>query len=162
MIFEGKMDFRPKTSLNLATTGLKNDELAYPVIMARNVGGHNEPFFFGGTDLTTTNIGCYVFSDSQFKLDCVQGILKDQKYEFVPLLSTGEMPTNNLGSLKNNTLFNYTGIIANKIANGSGIWIKDVIVTDFTKRGLFQEIENLSNDVYFGVVEFELCKDRIT
>lgn len=164
MIFEGKMNLRPKSSLNNPVSGLGQNDITYPVIFVRNEGNVNEPFTFGGTDLTTTSIGLYIFSDSQYSLDCVRSILVDQKTNYLSIIPTGDMPTNNINFLKNGALFNYTGIanLAGQIGSGTALYIKDVIITDFTRKGLFSEVASLPTDVYFGVAEFEVCKARLT
>jgi hypothetical protein len=162
VIFEQKMNLKPKTNANIQFTGLANDEITYPVIFLRNEGGNNKAFAFGGTDETTTNIGCYLFLSSQFELDAIRNIIKDRRYDYIPLFSADQMPYNGLGGFKNNVNFNYTNATASKVLYGSGIFIKDVILTDFSKRGLFQEVGSLTPDCFFGLAEFELCKPRLT
>jgi hypothetical protein len=164
LIFEGKMELRPRTSLNNSTSGLRSDQIPYPCILVRSESFRNDPWEFGGVDLTTTNVGLYVFSNSVYSFDSLRSILVDQKTNHIALLSAAEMPTNNINSLKSGNLFNYTGVanISNRIGSGNAMWIKDVTITDFNGRGFLNEVKSLSNDVYFGVIEFELCKDRIT
>jgi len=110
-----------------------------------------------------TNIECYVFTDSQYLNDAILGICSEAKQEYFSYLSTGEMPFNNYGGMKNNVNYNYTGYnLAGHIGSGNALWIKDTIITDFNRRGFFVESQNLSNDVYFGIVEFEVNKPRLT
>lgn len=165
LIFEGKMALsnRNKTPLTIANTGLKSNEIPYPCIFIRSESFNNVPWAFGGEDLTTTNIGCYIFADNLYSFDALRSILADQKYEYIALLNTGELPTNNINSLKNNS-FNYTGIasLPGRIGSGNALFINDVITTDFSRRGLFSEVASLPLDVYFGVVEFEINKPRLT
>lgn len=165
LIFEGKYELRPKTSLNSANiTGLKSNEIPFPVILCRSETFSNKGWCFGGTDLTTTNIGCYVFSDNLYSFDALRSILVDEKTNYFSILSTGDLPTTNINALKNGQLYSYTGKAAlqGQIGSGSAAYINDVIITDFNRRGFFQEVQNLSSDVYFGIVEFEVSKPRLT
>lgn len=161
ILFETKMSLRPK--INQTLTGISNDEVNYPVIFVRAIASENEPFEFGGVKLTTNHIGCFVFADSQFLLDSCRSILNDSFQDYFPLLSTGEMPFNVYGGFRNNIPFNYTGLnLAGHIGSGNAIWIKSVVSTDFTKRGLFQEVSSLTNDAYFSPIDFEVCLPRLT
>jgi len=165
LIFEGKYELRPKTSLNNANvTGLKSNEIAFPVVLCRSESFSNKPFEFGGTDLTTTNIGCYIFSDNLYSFDALRSILVDEKTNYFSILSTGDLPTTNINALKNGQLYSYTGKAAlqGQIGSGSAAYINDVIITDFNRRGFFAEAQSLSNDVYFGIAEFEIHKPRLT
>ena len=47
------------------------------------------PFSFGGQDETKISVRAVVLADSQFDVDAVCSIFRDQKYELVPLLQRG-------------------------------------------------------------------------
>lgn len=162
ILFETKMDQRPRTSANIVATGIKNDEIAYPVIFCRQHGAKSEPYAFGGQKSTQNSIGCLIFTDSLFMHDAVLSIINDLKHQYIPIITTGEMPFNNLGSFRNNIPYNFDNLSVNRVQNGSGIFVNDVIITDFTKRGLFQEVQAMTHDCYFGVAEFELLMPRFT
>mgnify|MGYP001579721825 CR=1 FL=1 len=49
-----------------------------------------------------------------------------------------------------------------EFCNGSGILIYDVVITDFTKRGLFQEVGAITTDCYFAIIDFQLSRPRLT
>lgn len=168
MIFENKMALvnRNKTPLNTANTGLNSSEITYPVIFVRSESFSNKPHEFGGVDLTTTSIGCYIFSDNAYSFDAIRSIFADEKYQYFALFDTGELPTNNINSLKSiySGGFNYTGIanLSSRIGNNQAMFINDVVSTNFSNRGLFAEVASLPSDVYFGIVEFEVNKPRLT
>lgn len=165
MVFEGKMSLinRNKSPHNVANTGMGNSEISYPAIFVRNESVANEPFEFGGTDLTTTNIACYLFCDSQYSLDALRSVLIDRKTDYFSLLQTGEMPTTNINSLKTIPYnYNNQANLAGKIGSGNALWIKDINTTNFNTRGLFAEVAALPPDVYFGLIEFEVCIPRLT
>lgn len=159
-VFDNKFTLRPK--INKSETGIKDNNLTYPVIFIRNVGGNNTPFAFGGLKETKTTISCYIFTDSLFNTDAVNSIIKDMYQEYVPYLASNELPLNNLGGFKNNINYNYTGLAGNRVSKGSGIYIEDVIITDFTKRSLFNEAQSLPMQCYFSVADFTLSKPRFT
>ncbi len=163
VLFENKLNVRDKAGkIANSYTGMGNDELSYPAIFCRSTNSESEPYAFGGLKDIKNNIGSYIFTDSLFLLNATTSLLRDLKHEYVALLDTGEFPFNNLGYFKNNIPYNYTGITVGKVANGSGILINNVNITDFTKRGLFSEAQSLTTDCYFGVSEFELSKPRLT
>lgn len=162
ILFETKMENRPKTNINRPITGIKNDEFTYPAIFVKNMGGYNEPFEFGGVDLTSTNVACFIFANSSFLLDGITSHLKDAKYKLMPLFNTGDYPYNALGGFKSGTLFNYKAISNGKINSGNYVLIKDVVITDIARKHIFSEISNISPDVFVGIAEFELAKPRLT
>lgn len=160
VIFEGKVGLRNKTNIT-NFTGLAQNEITYPVIFLKNVGGITDGYTFGGIDKTVSNIECYLLLSSQYESDAVCGILKDRKNDLVPLFNSGDFPYNNLGGFKNNINFNYTGIGQALIESGQYAYIDDVIITDFSRR-FYSEIQSITPDCYFSIVEFKVCKPRIT
>jgi hypothetical protein len=163
VLFETKMGVRNKISANPNnSTGIGNSELTYPAIFCRNVGGENLPMAMGGIDETITEIELYIFADSQFLLDGVKSIIKDRRHDLIPLISANRMPFNNIGIFKNNIPYNYDTMTSGIVAGGSGILVKEVVVTDFNRRGLFQEAQSLTQDCYFAVADIKLSLPRLT
>ncbi len=166
LVIEGKMNLvnRGKSSYNAPNTGIKPNEITYPCIMVKSENFSNTPFELGGTDLTKTVISLSIFSDNLYSFDCLRSFLADEKTNHISLLNTGEMPTNAINSLRNGQLFNYTGVanLNGHISSGSALYIEDVIITNFNKRGLFSEVAALPTDCWFGVAEFELSLPRLT
>lgn len=163
VLFETKLGIRNKTNISANNyTGIGNAELTYPAIFVRNIGGNNVPFAFGGTDETTIEVELYIFADSQYLLDATKSIIKDRKYNYIPLISENNMPFNNIGTFKGNTGYNYNNLTSGLVAAGSGLFIKDLVVTDFNRRGLFQEAQSLTHDCYFAVADVKMCKARLT
>lgn len=163
MLFETKLGVRNKTDISPNNhTGVGNSDLTYPAIFIRNVGGFNNPFAFGGIDETITEIELYIFADSQFMLDAVKSIIKDSKNDYMPLITSNMMPYNNIGSFKNNLPYNYETLTSGIVSHGSGIFLKDVVITDFNRRGLFQEAQSLTKDCFFAVADIKLAYPRLT
>lgn len=95
ILFETKYQTRPKTAKSF--TGLAPNVITYPAIFVKNVGSFNKPFAFGGQETTTIRLRLAVLADSQFNLDAVSAIIRDRVETYVPLISSNNMPFNNLG-----------------------------------------------------------------
>ena len=168
LLFENKFSVRPKTTSN--PTGLSTEAQTYPAIYLKNNGGRNEPFTFGGQDVTTVDTRAIVVSDSAFSLDAVCNILKDLNSTYVPILNKDEMPFNALGMPTGNLTinangdnrpgigYNYTGITQGKVQEGDAAYITDVFVSKIvSNRGDFQ---NVNTDVFSAFVDFSIEKQR--
>jgi hypothetical protein len=152
LLFETKMSLRPK--ITQTPTGLQSDQLTYPVIFLRKKSSYNEPHALGGQDDTKINVTAIVFSDSQFSLDGVLGMMRDTNETYIPLLNPPELPLNALGDYKNGVL-NYTGLTNNRVGVGSGIRVEQAQEVQFDRAGQF-EMKQINPDVYFGMVDFTL------
>ena len=64
LLFEDAIKLRPSTTQT--ETGLASNVSTYPAIFIKNNGGENEPWAFGGQDVTKTNVRAIVQADSQF------------------------------------------------------------------------------------------------
>lgn len=160
ILFETKLSLRPKVPQ--VPTGMFNNQLTYPVIFLKNEIGHNEPFSFGGLKNTISEVNMYVFAESQFQLDAIVSNFKDAKDKYIPFLSASEMPFNNMGGFKNNIPYNYTGIVGNRVAAGNGIFISDVTITDWGRRGLASDIAKMTTEAFFSLATFTLERVRNT
>ena len=123
ILFKTKYQLRPK--YNQISTGICKDCRTYPIIYVREDGGNNQPFALGGTDKANYNIRCVVLADSLFKLNAVQGILRNSVNKLIPLFDVSEQPFNALGILKSG-YFNYSGLAAQKINENNYIYIEKV------------------------------------
>ncbi len=159
LLFETKMSKKPKITQD--TTGVANDEISYPIIYIKPVGGSNEPFAFGGIKKTNSRIGLLVFADSQYQLDAINSIIRDGETELLPIIDTGDMPYNGLGGFKNNVNFNYETLANGKISSGLYGCIENVDTTSFTQRN-YVNVDNLNPECYFGVIDVNIWKPRMT
>lgn len=158
-LFDKKFELRPK--INQTLSGLGPDQIPYPVGFIKQSSSKNTPLAIGGLDETTNNISVYFFLSSQMMADAVAGICTDLKYDYMPLLGSGDMPYGPYNNFLNNIPFNYTGLTSGRITSNSGVLIKNVEITDYN-RHIYANIENLTPNCYFIVAEFELIKDRLT
>lgn len=160
ILVETEQKLRPKIGSQI--TGIANNQLNYPALYIIPSKGKNVPFAFGGLKETETTIEIISLSDSSFKNDAIKGIFEDCLQEYIPLLNESQAsPYNLLGDYKNNIPLNYPELSSGLIGSGHGILIKDVVITDLSRR-LYSEAQTFSNDVYFAVAEFELGFPRLT
>ena len=159
-LFETRLTLRPKQPQT--PTGRYNNQLSYPTIYLKNEIGNNKPWAFGGNQMTETTINAYIFAESQFQLDNICSCFKDANYQYVPYINQSEFPMNNYGGFKNNIPYNYTGLIGNRVAQGQGVLISDVSITDWGRRGINAEISRMTTESFFSLVTFKLTRERIT
>lgn len=156
LLFETQFSLSKKTSQS--PTGLPPESLTYPAIFIKNNGGSNEPMAFGGLDRTEMNIRAIVLSDSQFNLDAISSIFRDMENTFIPLIEENEMPFNNIGDFKNNIVYNYDTLTANKPETGQ-MFLDNVAVSKI--GGLsFAQKTNLNPNVFSMIIDFELSNLR--
>ncbi len=159
LLFEDKFVLRPK--VGQTATGVPLNAMTYPCLLVNCLGGDSEPWSFGGQDMTSANFGIFVFADSQMLLDAANGILRDLKYTYVPLLdSVNQYPYNPLGGLKNDK-FNYTGLTYNFIGSGKAAWVSDTTIT-YYKRQVYSDVLQLNPECYFSVVDITLATPRFS
>ena len=157
IIFETKHFLRPKTLMGY--TGL-NNEISYPVIYIKESSSNNRPFSMGGEDITTSNLRLLVFADSQFNLDAVNSLIRDQTFSYIPLITEAEMPFNSLGYYKSGAIYNYDNLSTNKVTNGSGLFIEDIYISKFNQNSYSSEMKTLNPEVFMGVIDIEVNYPR--
>ena len=139
-------------------TGLEPGTKTYPVVYLKNNGSFNEPFAFGGQDNTIMNVRAIVIADSQFEVDAIGSLFRDQRMTNVPIFEPAEMPFNQFGYYKNDVQYNYTGVTNGK-GDAQQIFVEDVNVARFD-RVLENEVRKFNPNVYSTLIDFELNKIR--
>jgi hypothetical protein len=153
LLFETKIHLRPR--ITNPNTGLSPHSQTYPAIFLKNMGGFNEPFAFGGTDTTVTNVRAVVLADSAFHLDAVCSIFKDCVRDSIPLISAGDLSFDALGGSASG--YNYTGIAAGKMSTNQFLNINDVSVSRNVTRGYS---ETVNPEIHAGFIDFRLENHR--
>jgi hypothetical protein len=159
VLFDTKLEPIRDVMNSVITSGLQNNQLTFPAIYVVRQGGTEKPHYLGGIRESNTSINCMIFADSLFQADCLAGILKSSKYDYIPLIGDNDIPFNNMGGFRNNIPFNYTGLLP-RISQGSGILIKSVVLTDFSRR-IYSQIQNLPPNCYFSIAEFDIFIDKV-
>ena len=153
LLFETQFALRNRTSV--VAEGLPPEAMTYPAIFLKNNGGRNEPFEFGGGDLTHFDIRAIVLADSQFKLDAVASIFRDKAKTIVPLIPEIAMPFDTLGDFSANVQYNYDALSANR----GYTFIENVYMSKV--GGLsYASKANVNPDVFSMIVDFELQEIR--
>lgn len=156
LITETKYVARQK--IPISPTGVAYNEVTYPVLYIKNNGSTNEPVAFGGLDSTDFNVRLVALSDSQFKLDAVTSIIRDQQKKPIALFSASDMPFNAFGGYKT-TNYNYTGIAYPKIRNNQFLFIDRVYVSKYTES-VKADIKTLNSQVFVAFVDMEISNYR--
>jgi hypothetical protein len=157
ILFKNKYSTNPKPPQTMS--GLSDNQVTYPCVFLNNIGIENSPYEFGGNELTTIKVQAIVLADSQYKLDAINSILSDTVRLEVPILNNNEYPFDNYGNYKSGIVYNYTGLVANKIPTAESIYIMDTVVGTFNKR-VINEFKRINPEIYPGIAEFELVKMR--
>ena len=142
----------------LVPTGLEPDTKTYPVVYLKNDGSYNVPFAFGGQDNTIMNIRAIVVADSQFEVDAIGSIFRDEKMTNIALFEETDMPFNSFGGYRDNVQYNYTGITSTK-NDSQKLFLEDVNVSRFDKA-LENEVRKFNPNVYSTIIDFEINKIR--
>ena len=154
ILFETKYHLRPK--VNESPTGLKPDQITYPAIFIKSIGGTNVPAAFGGLDKTIIDAWCIILAESAYQLDAAVSILKDMVKTKVCFIQN-DLPFNALGAYTG-TAYNYTGLSAPKTGSEDFIFIDEVNVSK--NIGIAGGYKNLNPDIYNGFVDFNLNQFR--
>lgn len=140
-------------------TGLEPGTKTYPVVYLKNDGSHNEPFAFGGQDNTIMRVRAIVIADSQFEIDAIGSLFRDQEKTYVPIFEESEMPFNQYGYYRNNIQYNYTGVTNGK-NESQKMFLEEVNVSRFD-RVLENEVRKFNPNVYSTLIDFEINKVRM-
>jgi len=152
LLFNTKFELRPK--VNQTVTGLSPETQTYPAIFLKDNGGRNNPFAFGGLDLTNVTVRAIVLADSAFRLDAVCSIMRDLCYSTVPLLNPEDLPYNALGGCTGE--YNYTGLQAANLS--TNFFIDEVFVSKRIENA--SEYKKINKSVYSALVDFEISDIR--
>ena len=155
-------------SNNLHAIDYNNGRSYWSAAQTSDVTGSNEPFAFGGQDTTIMNVRAIVIADSQFEIDAIGSLFRDQEKAVVPLFEESEMPFNQFGFYKNfnpatpetalASVYNYTGITNGK-SEAQGVFLEEVNVSRFD-RVLENEVRKFNPNVYSTIIDFEINKIR--
>lgn len=162
VLFETKLALRNKFVQK--PTGLNNNQITYPVCFIENASAPtNSPWQIGGIDQTRSIFNLYFFGDTLFQKNNFMSLCKDMAWKYVPLiLNPTNFPFNNLGYYINTGGYNYNQLTTGYISSGTSALIEDVTITEFGKRGILSEIENMTTESYFTLVTVTMWTSRLT
>ena len=157
ILFQSQYTNRNKIS-NIVPTGLEADTKTYPVVYIKNDGSTNDPFAFGGQDNTVIDVRAIVIADSQFEIDAIGSLFRDQVRKYFSLFEASEMPFDQFGYYRNGTQYNYDTALAGKNA-GQKCFLEEVNISRFD-RVLENEVRKFNPNVYSTLIDFEISKVR--
>lgn len=157
ILFQSQYTNRNKIS-NIVPTGLEADTKTYPVVYIKNDGSTNDPFAFGGQDNTVIDVRAIVIADSQFEIDAIGSLFRDQVRKYFSLFEASEMPFDQFGYYRNGTQYNYDTVASTKNA-GQKCFLEEVNISRFD-RVLENEVRKFNPNVYSTLIDFEISKVR--
>lgn len=165
LLFESKISVRAKFSQSL--TGLNDNIETYPAVFIKNNGYTYKPFALGGEENMVFNARMIIMADSQFSADAVTSILMESVREYVPMISSSELPFNALGashfydgqSGQNVAGYNYVNLTSGKI-DANALFIKEVTsLRNFPSKSLGDK--HVNGGLYPAIVDYILELPRL-
>lgn len=150
LVFENRYMMNP--TMPQVVSGVREDKIVAPCIFLKMKQFSNEPFSFGGNDLTTVNMRAVIISDDEFKLSSVGNIFTDTKNTNFAVL-TGS-PINKYGDIKNGH-YSYTGVVASQQPNELA-FISNCSYTRFSQSAIAEK----QPDMCLGFLDFNIQISR--
>jgi hypothetical protein len=157
LLFETQFKLRNK--VDASANAIADSAKTYPAVFLKSNGSRNEPFEFGGTDMTHFDVRAMILADSQFNMDAVASLFRDTEKTFVPMVTQSSMPFNSLGDFANPNLpYNYTSLVQN-VPNEDSLFIENVFTSKVSGLS-FSQKTNVNPDVFSMIIDFELVHIR--
>jgi len=138
--------------------GVKPYDQVVPAIFLSYEQGYNDPFAFGGEDITRSFIRCVVFAENSYQLDGLFSILKDLNNVVIANVGFNEHPLNEFGDLKYG-YYDYTDLsdrYYNSKNSKTSIHLEKVTVSKLNDKIARKTHPGL----YMGFVDIELDSFR--
>ena len=136
------------------TTGIKPYDQAVPAIFINSEIMRNEPFAFGGEDMTTNTIKAVVLAENDYQLDGVLSIFADTRYKTITKIPFTGHPMTEYGDFKGDS-YSYTDL-RSTYQSANPYYIQDVTVSKFSNRSK----DAIPGDVIVGFIDFEVQLSR--
>tara|TARA_R110002020_G_scaffold6262_3_gene26180 strand:+ start:117 stop:1037 length:921 start_codon:yes stop_codon:yes gene_type:complete len=142
---------------NLQTSGVAPYDQVLPAVFISSESIQNQPFAFGGLDITKTNVKAVVMTSDLYCLDCVLSLAADaQKRSFVNV-EFSDFPITEFGDIKTATY--PTGYSYNEVESNNTkelFHIEEVTVSKLSDRVK----KKVNPNIFIGFIDFELHKYR--
>jgi hypothetical protein len=139
------------------TGALPAQTISTPAIFISSLKTKNEPFEFGGTDMTNVYMTMTVMTQTPYQMDAVFGILADTQYKYIPIIDTYDDPIDEWGDTKNGAGYNYNNYLAAKGSPGNLMYIKNVDTSRLSDR---YRADAVNQSLYVGIIDFQLQYPR--
>lgn len=140
-------------NLDYVQTGILNPyKFVAPCIFVTNAAGKNDPFAFGGLNLSKRTIRLYVISDNNYNQEALNGLMIDSAHKTIAILDNTAAPYTAYGDLKSG-YYNYCDT-RSAYGCASGAYINNVFSYKVDQKS------NHSNTLLLSFYDFELEKVR--
>ena len=142
---------------NLETSGVAPYDQVLPAVFISSESVNNQPFAFGGLDVTKTNVKAVVMTSDLYCLDCVLSLAADAKKRSFAEVDFADFPITELGDIKTATYA--TGYSYNQIETDNTnelFHIEEVNVSKLSDRVK----KKVNPDIFVGFIDFEIHKYR--
>ena len=152
LILENK--FQLNSRYNKTESGVEPYDQMTPAIFLSSETMRNEPFAFGGEDITRNNIKAVVLAENNYQLDGVLSIFADTARKTIVKIPFTGHPATEYGDLKNGS-YDYTTVSSSYNSNNP-YYIDDVTVSKFSERAQQQ----VPGEIKVGFMDFEVATSR--
>jgi len=150
LILDRKKSSNESVGTNESFTYVAPYDQMVPAIYINNSSIQNEPFAFGGTNQTNTNINAVVITKDPYNLDGVLSIFADSFNQSIVNISFEESAYTEYGDLKSG-FYNYQ-TLKTKYINQQKFFIDKVVTSKLNDK----ERKSLLNDLYVGFIDFDI------
>ena len=152
LILENKFKLNSRYTQN--SSGVKPYDQMTPAVFLNSEFMQNEPFAFGGEDLTKNTIKAVVLAENNYQLDGVLSIFADTARKSFAKMPFSGHPATEYGDIKGG-VYNYTGLRSTYL-NSNPYYIEDVVVSKFSERAQNQ----VPGDIKVGFIDFDISTAR--
>jgi len=142
---------------NLETSGVAPYDQVLPAVFITSESINNQPFAFGGLDVTQTNVKAIVMTTDLYCLDCVLSLAADAKKQSFVEVDFNDFPITEFGDIKTATY--PTGYSYNQVETDNTkelFHIEEVFVSKLSDRVK----KKVNPDIFVGFIDFEIHKYR--
>ena len=142
---------------NLETSGVLPYDQVIPAVFITSESINNQPFAFGGLDVTRTNVKAVVMTSDLYCLDCVLSLAADSKKQSFVEVDFNDFPVTEFGDIKTATY--PTGYSYNQIETDNTqelFHIEEVFVSKLSDRVK----KKVNPNIFVGFIDFEIHKYR--
>lgn len=156
LIIENKYNLNSRTiPEHRQGLGLKPYEQVTPAAFVSMERSHNEPFAFGGEDLTTLNYRVIFFAEDLYQLDGLMSLCTDARNMGICSIDYEGHPFDEYGDLKTG-YYSYKSTIEEFKKTGPIMFIEDAASSKITDR----LTKTINPNLYLGFVDFTISQSR--
>ena len=142
---------------NLETSGVLPYDQVIPAVFITSESINNQPFAFGGLDVTQTNVKAVVMTSDLYCLDCVLSLAADSKKQSFVEVDFNDFPVTEFGDIKTATYPTGYSYNQREPDNTQELFhIEEVFVSKLSDRVK----KKVNPNIFVGFIDFEIHKYR--